>query len=134
MLGQGSLSVVDQIEADMQAYVGRFLADKATLQQLQQNPDLQVQGQATKLLIVQNTLEGQLPEATNIIGNIKTGSYSIGDEIWLTNFMRQVVKQVTDVDSLSKGQPISTGTPISPMLLLVGGAVVLGGIWWYKRR
>jgi len=137
MLAQAgtTMSATDQIETNIRAYVGRFIAGRATIAQLQQSPDLQVQSQANKLMTTQLQLEPDLEKATALITNIKAGAYTFGDLLWLGNFGRQLTNQVKAVENLAKGlKPAIAGMNTNTMIFMGAVSVVGLGMMFLRKK
>lgn len=140
MVALGSLNPIDDVRARLQEQIANFLAARARLQRLMNNPSLQVQGQAQGLYAVQVALENRLQdEIAPKVQAIQSGVWTTSDLITLGGFTGQIVKQLNDVSSLeravgitSQGGMFDTSTMVLavPVILIAG---LLGGLILARR-
>ncbi len=93
MLGQDE--ILENIQGLIQGQVGVFLQLKSQLQEMSRSPVLTISDKANQLLVAQNQLETELP---NAIAKSQTGSTS--DIISASGFFIMMEKQIHDVGNL----------------------------------
>jgi hypothetical protein len=120
MLSQGVVSPIDQARAALQEKIGDFLAARARLIRLMNNPSLTIQGQAKGLYAVQLQLEDQLAkEIYPKIQSVQAGSWSFGDIAILGTYTSNIIAQINSVGSLERSAGIVPGT---------GSSVIFAGM------
>ena len=131
MIGLGTLSAFEDIQALLKAKVGEFLAAEAKLRALAQNPSITVRSQANGLLAEHAVLEKEMSNAQSKIAQFQTGAWSISDAITLGDVGTRLLSHLGKVISLEQQasgvvQPgLLTGQDIAPMLGLAAVASVL---------
>lgn len=97
----GQLSLVDRARAEIQKYVGEFLASRKILTDLLKHPSLQIVSKANGLLSVQTKLEGDLQTNLAVLDEIqKSGVYDLSKMLSMGAFAAQLYKQINDVKNL----------------------------------
>lgn len=137
MLGQGFLSPIDTARAKLQEQIANFLAGRAKLMRLMNNPSLTIKGQAQGLYAIQVQLETQLQnDITPLIQKISQGVWEVSDVIKIGGFTGQIIKQINDVGRLEAQaggtqqatffdfQTMAIGVPALIVLGLLGGFVL----------
>jgi len=130
-------SITGQLETGIRAYIGRFLQSRATLSRLQKSPDLKVKQEADRLMVNQLSLEKDLERAgSEVIPNIKAGTYTYTDIIWLSTFSREFISHVKKVERIGRGLPAEEGGWLaSPFVWMVGASALAFAITqWQKRK
>lgn len=130
----GALNPIEDARAKLQEKIAEFLAARARLIRLQDNPNLQIKGQAQGLYAVQTNLEMRLQnEIYPKLQAIQTGTWGISDVIALGGFTGLLIKQIDDVARLERQaggyqpaplfdmQTMAIGIPALIVLGLVGG-------------
>lgn len=97
----GQLTLVDRARAEIQKYVGEFLASRKVLVDLLRHPSLQITGRANGLLAVQTKLESDLQVNLAALDEIqRSGVYDISKMLGMGAFAAQLYKQINDVKNL----------------------------------
>lgn len=146
MVALGDLSPLDSIEADLQSYVGKFLQQKAVLQNIYQKGILEFKDRASSLLTIQGDLENKLKANLIIIESLKTsGAWSFGDLTSLGVFaynlkshLDEVEKLQNDFNNFSKLN-VSTSDSFLGGLKNIpwwvwGGGILAFFVWSKKRK
>lgn len=100
MIGQGPLSPIEEVEAKIQARIGKFLTLKQILNNLGSHPSIIIKDKASELLKAQVYLEGELAKAMKQIEGLKEGAWSFSDIGSLTSFYLSLEKQIKEVGAL----------------------------------
>ncbi len=117
MFGQGDFSVIQELEADIQARVGIFMQAKSKLTTMSSSPVLTISDHAKSLYQTQIKLESDLVDTMNLVNKVKTDVYTASDIVQITGFYIMMEKQISDVDSLYNEY---TGTPGAQSTLIAG--------------
>jgi hypothetical protein len=131
MLADGLLNPIDTARAQVQEQIGNFLAARARLSRLMNNPSLQIKGQAQGLYAVQTALEDRLQnEITPKLQAIQAGTWSMSDIITLGGFTALIIKQISDVNSLERagGGPQASFFDINTIGIIGAGALIVLGL------
>lgn len=141
----GDLNPLDSIEADLQSYVGKFLQQKAILQNIYQKGILEFKDRASSLLTIQEDLENKLKANLVIIDSLKTsGAWSFGDLTSLGVFaynlkshLDEVEKLQNDFNNFSKLNVSASDSVWSSLKNIpwwIWGSGVLIFFMWRKKR
>lgn len=142
MIALGELNPMESVRARLQEQVANFLAGRAKLMRLMDNPSLSIKGQAQGLYNVQLALETRFQnEITPIITKFNSGIYDASDLITVTGFTYNIVSQVNDVTSLEQqagGNPVPFFDMSNIGLFAIGGFIlvglgIMGGAFFGKR-
>jgi hypothetical protein len=142
MIGLGELSPIDTARARLQEQVANFLAGRAKLIRMIDNPSLSIKGQAQGLYQVQIALETRLQnEITPLITKLNAGVWDASDIITLTGFTYNVTRQISDVASLEQqagGNPVPFFDMSNLGIFMAGGFILvslglMGGAFFGKR-
>lgn len=131
MIALGALSPIESARANLQEKIADFLAGRARLSRLMNNPNLQISGQANGLYAVQVQLESQLQnDITPKLQAIQGGAWTFSDIAQLIGFTSSVMSQINSVnrlDAAAGGQ--STAPFLSMQTMMIGGfALVVMGL------
>ncbi len=110
MKAQGTLGALPEVEAFIQARVGKFLGLKQQLVMLRNSPSLSVKSRAEGLLSIQLSLEAELNVVLEKIKTFKEGGWQSTLEI--ADFGSRMEKQIKRVNQLRKdsGQVVAPET------------------------
>jgi len=142
MITLGELSPIDTARARLQEQVANFLAGRAKLMRMMNNPSLSIKGQAQGLYNVQLALENRLQnEITPIIQKTNTGVWDASDIIPIAGFTMNVIRQINDVARLE--QQAGGNAPAFFDMSMIGifaagglallGLGLMGGVFFGKR-
>lgn len=142
MIALGELNPIESARARLQEQVANFLAGRAKLMRMMNNPSLSIKGQAQGLYNVQLALEARLQnEITPVIQKINTGIWDASDILNLTGFTYNIVRQINDVGRLE--QQAGGNAPAFFDMSMIGifaaggiallGVGLMGGVFFGKR-
>lgn len=142
MIALGELNPMESVRARLQEQVANFLAGRAKLIRMMNNPSLSIKGQAQGLYNVQLALEARLQnEIAPVIQKFNAGIYDSSDLIMTTGFTYNIVRQVNDVGRLEQqaggNAPAFFDMDMIGVLALGGvallGVGLMGGVFFGKR-
>jgi len=122
MIGLGTLSAFEDVEALIKGKLGEFLAADQKLRTMAVNPSVTIRSEANGLLVTQKRLEQELGTAQAKIENFKTGAWSISDAIALGDVGTRLLSHLKNVASLEA----RVGGVVTPGLLPSQTFPVLG--------
>lgn len=130
MIGLGTLSAFEDVQALLKSKLGDFLAAEQKLRRLATNPSISIRSEANGLLAVQKSLEAELGTAQAKIAQFQAGAWSFSDAISLGDVGTRLISHIQNVASLEAraGNVVTSGlvsSPMFPMLGIVSAAAVL---------
>lgn len=102
MIGLGTLSAFEDVQAILKGKVGEFLQAEQKLRSLAQHPTITIRSKASGLLAVHALLEKEMGEAQTKIAQFQTGAWSISDAIALGDVGTRLLSHLRDVASLER--------------------------------
>lgn len=138
MIGLGTLSPIEDIQALIKGKVGEFLQMETTLRQLMQHSSASIRAEAAGLMAEHKLLEGELGSAQAKIAQFQQGAWSFTDVIALGDVGTRLLQHLSKVTSL--GQKAggvytpSTGLPAGAVPALGVVAVAAVALWAILRR
>lgn len=136
MIGLGSLSAFEDVQALIKGKVGEFLQAEQALRRLTAHPSVSVRAQANALLAEHTVLEGELGTAQSKIAQFQTGAWSLSDVISLGDVGTRLIQHLGKVTSLERSASGVT-SPLSVMsgsMVPVLGAVAAAAVLWFAMR
>jgi len=100
MIGLGTLSSFEDVQALIKGKLGDFLIAEQKLRSLSTHPSISIRSEANGLLAVQKLLEGELGTAQTKIANFQAGAWSISDAIGLGDVGTRLLAHLKNVASL----------------------------------
>lgn len=136
MIGLGTLSAFEDIQALLKSKLGEFLAAEQKLRSLVQNPSITIRSEANGLLAVQKSLEAELGTAQTKIANFQAGAWSFSDAIELGDIGTRLLSHLRNVASLEAraGGVVTAGLLTSPTLPLLGIAAAAAVLFVLLRK
>jgi hypothetical protein len=143
MVALGQLSPIDSARARLQEQIANFLAARAKLSRLMNNPSLTIKGQAQGLYVVQTALENRLQnEIAPKLQAISSGVWDASDILTLGGFTFNIVQQINNVGKLERqagGSGVSSGFDFDMTTIVMGAGIILGlglmsGVFFGRRQ
>lgn len=126
MIGLGTLSAFEDVQALLKGKVGEFLQAEQKLRRLEQSPAISIRSQASGLLAVHMRLEKEMGDAQTKIAQFQTGAWSISDAISLGDVGTRLLTHLRNVASLEQqaGGVVQPGLSTSMTWPVIGLAAV----------
>jgi hypothetical protein len=138
MIGLGTLSPFEDVQALIKGKVGEFLQAEGIIRKYLQHTSASIRAEAAGLLAEHTLLEGELGSAQTKIAQFQQGAWSFSDVISLGDVGTRLVQHLSKVTSLEQK---ATGVYSPSMGLLTGAAPILGvvavatvALWIILRR
>jgi len=128
MIGLGTLSAFEDVQALIKGKVGEFLAAEQTIRKHMQNPSVTIRGKAAGLLGAHQALEIELGGAQAKIAQFQTGAWSFSDVITLGDVGTRLLQHLSSVASLEReaGGVVSAGLLPTSMAPILGVSAAVG--------
>ena len=136
MIGLGTLSAFEDVQALLKSKLGEFLAAEQKLRSLSVNPSVTIRSEASGLLAAQKILEGELGTAQAKIANFQAGAWSFSDAIALGDIGTRLISHLQKVASLEAraGSVVTAGLLTSPVLPILGIAAAAAVLFVVLRK
>ena len=123
MIGLGTLSAFEDIQALLKSKLGEFLVAEQALRRLTQHPTVTIRSQANVLLAEHTALENEMKNAQAKIAQFQAGAWSFSDVIALGDVGTRLLSHLQKVAGLER--QVGSRVPAAG-LLPTGIATVLG--------
>lgn len=138
MIGLGSLSPMEDVQALIKGKVGEFLMAETAIRQQLQNISASIRAEAAGLMAEHKTLEVELGSAQSKIAQFQSGAWSLADVITLGDVGTRLLRHLSKVASLGQRASgvvaSSTGLPFGAVPALGVVAVAAVALWAILRR
>ena len=122
MIGLGTLSPMEDVQALIKGKVGEFLMAETTIRQYLQHVSASIRAEAAGLMAEHQTLEVELGSAQTKIAQFQQGAWSLADVITLGDVGTRLLRHLSKVASLGQ----KAGGVYTPSMGIPGMVPALG--------